>query len=106
MRSVEAVSTEVLATWATKRLLGLRDRLLRCEEAIERSDIDSGDAALDPKRIYFKNDPRWIELHDSVRKVLSAREHVASGAERAAARASAAKGVRPRENPRPKAPRR
>ncbi len=80
-QTVQPVDPDALSSWPTKRLMGLRQRLLRCEETLETSDVQS-DAELDPSVIRFKQDPRWSALYDAVRAVLSTREHVPSGLER------------------------
>ncbi|MEM6275245.1 MAG: hypothetical protein AAF735_08405 [Myxococcota bacterium] len=33
-------------------------------------------AALDPELIYFKEDPRWVALHEALKSELASREHV------------------------------
>lgn len=80
-RTVSPVAPDTLASWPTKRLMGLRQSLLRCEESLETSDVQSA-AELDPSVIRFKEDPRWLALYDAVRAVLDTREHVRSGLER------------------------
>lgn len=63
-----------LSAWPTRRLLALRDRLLRCEASVELSDVQHA-AEIDPSVIRFKADPRWTELYSAVLSVLSSREH-------------------------------
>lgn len=101
--AVEPVSPAVLVAWPTKRLLALRDRLLRCEADIEHSDIQWPEdfARLDPSLIHFKDDPRWRELYETVKRILSTREHVPRSDERAAARRSRAKQGASHERARP-----
>lgn len=101
--AVEPVSPTVLVTWPTKRLLALRDRLLRCEADIEHSDIQRTEEVerLDPSLIHFKDDPRWSDLYETVKRILSAREHVPRAEERAAARRSRAKTGASHERARP-----
>ena len=72
---VPPIDLDTLATWPTKRLLALRDRVLRCEENIGVSDVQDL-SELDANIIRFKDDPRWKAHYDGVRAVLSTREHV------------------------------
>lgn len=89
-----------LTDWPTKRLLALRDALLRCEDSFDCSDAHFDE--IDPARIRFKADPRWAELYDATRAALRAREHVPSRRERQLQRTrDAAARSRGRE-PRPK----
>ncbi len=77
---VQPVPSGDLASWPTKRLLALRDRLLHCEESLEQSDVqDLGE--VDVSVIRFKDDPRWSELYEAVRNILITREHVPGGTE-------------------------
>lgn len=107
---VKPVSAADLATWPTKRLLALRDRLLRCEPDIEHTDIQHPEEfeKLDPALIHFKDDPRWTDLYETVKRILNTREHVPGGAERAAHRKTRGKQTRShgRSRPAPKPPRR
>ncbi len=94
-RTVKHYEPEELRSWTTRRLLSLRDRLLRCEEALADSDWESAD--VDPSRITFKDDPRWLPLYEAVRLLLGDRGHVTAD--------PAATGSPPRDReraPRPK----
>ena len=77
---VDPSERELLSTLPTKRLLALRDRLLRCEENMAASDKtpDEVDAAF----IYFKDDARWSALYGALIAELNTREHVPGGDER------------------------
>ena len=70
----------------TRGLLGHLERLRKCEESLERSDIGGSQpvpADYDPVSfIYFKSDPRWVEQHDEVKRLLATRDHVPRPAER------------------------
>jgi hypothetical protein len=105
--AVKPVSAADLAAWPTERLLALRDRLLRCTPDIDHSDIQRPEeiATLDPSLIHFKDDARWTELYETVKRILNTREHVPGGSERAARRKARAKQGRSRERAKP-APRR
>ena len=73
-RTVKVYESEKLSGWTTERLLSLRDRLLRCEEALAESDWEPGE--VDPSRITFKEDPLWSSLYDAVKRLLHSKEHV------------------------------
>lgn len=75
--TVQPVAPDDLPSWPTKRLMGLRAGLLRCEDSLASSDVQDL-AEIDPSVIRFKEDPRWSALYDAVRAVLSTREHVPS----------------------------
>jgi hypothetical protein len=99
-RAIEIVSAEQLATWPTKRLLGLRDRLLRCEDSPSHSDSGPREiAALAAAHVHFKDDPRWTALHSEVRRALASRENVIGGDERATKRERRARLGRTHERP-------
>ena len=72
---VPPIALDTIAAWPTRRLLALRDRLLRCEDSLEVSDVQDV-SELDPEVIRFKDDVRWNPLYDGVRALLSTREHV------------------------------
>lgn len=79
---VEPVDVALLPKWHTKRLLQLRNKLLRCEASLDASDVEDL-AELDASLIRFKDDPRWQPLYDAVRAQLSTREHVPRSVRRA-----------------------
>ena len=83
---VPPIALDTLTTWPTKRLLALRDRLLRFEENLDVSDVQDM-SELDANVIRFKDDPRWKAHYDAVRALLSTREHVPGGDARRAQRA-------------------
>ena len=79
-----------------------RDRLLRCEESLEQSDVQDL-AEIDPAVIRFRDDPRWAELYEATKAVLNTREHVPTGTERKLRRKEEAAAARARDRkPRPK----
>jgi len=100
---VTSISPSELAELATNQLLGLRDRLLACEDSPAHSDVTPAEAAsaIDPTTIRFKDDLRWIVLYEAVKAELATREHVPGRDERRSdrqQRARAAKGdARPRK---------
>ena len=89
---VSPVAVGDLARMVTKQLLGLRDRLLACEESFAHSDATPDE--IDPAKIRFKDDPRWAALYAAVKAELATREHVPGGAERRAARQQRARRTR------------
>jgi hypothetical protein len=60
------------------RLLACRDELLKLEESVAKSDVqsDSELAAFDAARIYSKSDPRWLPLYQALKAELTRREHI------------------------------
>lgn len=84
-RGVKLLDLSTLLGLPTKRLLGLRDRLLRLEETSTQSDLEPGE--LKAGTLYFKDDPRWRTLPAAVVAQLSSREHLPKGADRLRARA-------------------
>lgn len=93
---VKPESLDQLENFATKQLLGLRDRLLACESSLAESDPLPQDVEteIDPSRIRFKDDPRWVDLYQAVKAELSTREHVDGGDQRRAIRKEQAKAQR------------
>ncbi|MGC4117035.1 MAG: hypothetical protein QM765_21235 [Myxococcales bacterium] len=81
-RKMRPVKTAALNALPTRQLLGLRDRLLRLEEAPESSDLR--DNEIDAAFMQFKSDPRWRTAYDAVRGALAARGHVVNAVERRA----------------------
>lgn len=75
---ITPVALDILPSWPTHRLLGFRDKLLRCEARLDTSDVQHL-SELDPTRIRFKDDPRWTELYEATLQLLRTHEHVLSG---------------------------
>ena len=75
---VAVVESDKLTRLTTKQLLSLRDRLLRCEDSLAKSDVEPAavSSEIDPATIRFKDDPRWSNLYNAVKAELSTREHV------------------------------
>ena len=103
-RTVSPVDLTRLATWPTHRLLALRKRLLALEDSLELSDAEDPDE-VDPTRIRFKDDPRWVAHMARLKALLAEREHVPSPKSGTAKPTDG--GPAPRfRRPRPKPPRR
>ena len=81
---------EQMESLATGSLMTLRNKMLRCEEAPQFSDLQPGDV-VDPAVIRFKSDPRWAVMYDSLKAILDQREHVPGGPEREQMRKQAPK---------------
>ena len=94
-RGLTPYDAAVFHTMPTKQLLGIRDGLLRLEESLADSDMEP--AEILPGRVYFKDDPIWLQLHAAVTAELSMREHLPTAAERAARRSRPA--PRPHHHP-------
>lgn len=76
-RHVKPIPMERLAEMPTPRLLVYRDRLLGLEDTAVGSDWSEDELSrLNGDLLYFKDDSRWRELYDAVKKELSGREHV------------------------------
>jgi hypothetical protein len=91
---ISPIALETLADMPTKQLLGLRDRLLACEESLQASDADASE--IDVATIRFKDDPRWVALYNAVKATLATREHVPGGDQRRAKHGKRARGPRQR----------
>ncbi len=75
-RSVRPLDHGRLDSLTVNRLLAYRDKLLSLEDSAELSDLEPQEIqALDPTFIWFKADPRWRVLYDSVLQRLSGRGH-------------------------------
>ena len=75
---IAVVEPDKLAKLTTKQLLFLRDRLLRCEDSLAKSDVEPAavSSEIEPATIRFKDDARWTKLYNAVKAELSTREHV------------------------------
>ena len=67
------LSTRELEALPTKQLLARLKRLHQCEQSLALSDRDIAD---DSGAIEFKESPEWILAFESLKQVLSGREHV------------------------------
>jgi hypothetical protein len=75
-RSVRPLEPDQLAALTTARLLAYRDKLLALEESAELSDWEPHElAALDPTKVYFKDDLRWQHAYAELNAVLGERGH-------------------------------
>jgi hypothetical protein len=79
MFAIEPHDTAALEAMTTRQLLGHLSRLRSCEESLALSDLAGQPLRADyapASRIYFKDDPRWREQWDTVKRILDGREHV------------------------------
>src|SRR5262249_25034069 len=87
---LHVLSQECLERMPTKQLLGRLRRLHECQESAVFSDMTADEIAAS-KGIFFKNSPEWQAAYQQLKRILANREHVPSGAERAARRKRKAK---------------
>lgn len=72
-RAVRPLEKEILSKLSTSRLLAFHRKLQKLECCSRNSDYSIDD--IPPGLIYFKDDPRWIELKCLVSELLRHREH-------------------------------
>lgn len=60
--------------WPTKKLEELRDRLMAMPET---ADANAPSEELNPELVYFKSDPRWGRLHETIMQELAPRQRSA-----------------------------
>jgi hypothetical protein len=73
-RAVRQLDTETLSRLPTSRLLAFHRKLQKLECCSRSSDYSVDD--IPPGLIYFKDDPRWLELKGIVSELLRHREHM------------------------------
>ena len=61
----------------TKRLLARLKKLHQCEQSLALSDQESNEFNAS-EFIEFKESPEWIAEYNSLKKILSGREHIES----------------------------
>ena len=60
----------------TRELLGYLNRLRKCEESFEKSDLDENPELIDDSKIYFKQTEKWKSAYQNVKAILDKRENV------------------------------
>ncbi len=80
-RAVPQIDRDELEHLPTKALLARLDKLRRCEDSLEGTDMNA-DEITAVEGILFKESPEWREAYEAVKAVLSTREHVPGAAER------------------------
>ena len=89
-RVVPRIDRDELKHLPTKALLARLDKLRRCEDSQEGSDMTADEVAA-VEGILFKESPEWREAYEAVKAALSTREHVPGAAERREMRRDRAK---------------
>ena len=69
----EKLDLEILEKKNTKELLGYLNKLHKCEESYELSDLDTNLDLLDNETIYFKNTHKWKNAYSNVKLILNKR---------------------------------
>ncbi len=87
---LEALSTEELKRLHTGTLMARREKLLKCEESLDKSDKDSSYSS-PARNIEFKTSDEWQIAYKQLNEELSKREHWPSKGERRECRRSNAK---------------
>lgn len=57
-------------------LLGYLNRLRKCEESFEKSDLDENPDLIDDSKIYFKQTEKWKKAYQNVESILNKRENI------------------------------
>ncbi|WP_299339512.1 hypothetical protein [uncultured Psychroserpens sp.] len=60
----------------TRELLGYLNKLHKCEESFESSDLDKNPDLTDKVTIYFKQTEKWKIAYKDVKSILKNREHI------------------------------
>ena len=76
-RKISPMSENEMEALPTKRLLARLKTLHQCEQSLVLSDRHS-DEYISSELIEFKESSQWIAEHNSLKKVLSKREHIKS----------------------------
>jgi hypothetical protein len=75
-RKPRIISKEELEKKNTKELLGYLNKLHKCEESFEASDMDINLDLTEEEIIYFKQTEKWRIAYNRVKSILSKREHI------------------------------
>jgi hypothetical protein len=67
---------EVLELKNTKALLAYLNKLQRCEESFDLSDMDVNLDLIDDEKIYFKQTDKWRIAFKNVKSLLEKSEHI------------------------------
>lgn len=71
-RRLRPLVKDELATLTKERLLDYRKKALSLENCLEKSDYhDQNPEDWDPSYVYFKDDPRWGQLYETVLRYLA-----------------------------------
>ncbi len=97
LRTVPVVDRSALEKRSTRELLARLRKLLACEESLEASDLEPGEASLRADEIAFKDSAKWQGAYSEVKALLADREHVPGGDERKEKRHERARATRSME---------
>ena len=70
-RRLKILNDDELNLLSIDRLLAYRDKALSIENSLIASDYVDTAQNLDPKFIWFKDDPRWQAVYNRIRAVLN-----------------------------------
>jgi hypothetical protein len=74
-RAVAPATVEDLRRMNTRALLARLERLRRCEESLDASDLSPGEVE-SVAGILFKSTPEWSQAFAELKEELATREHV------------------------------
>lgn len=74
-RRIRPLTSAELEHLSVERLLAYRKQALSLENSLAASDYTNMADSLDPTYIWFKDDPRWQPLYDSVLKELNRKQY-------------------------------
>jgi len=80
-QAVPVFDREKLSSMSTKELLGRLERLRRCEDSLELSDMEAHEVER-ADGILFKDSPAWKRANRELKEILALREHIPTAAER------------------------
>ncbi len=98
-RALPEIGREELLKMPTRALLMRLERLHRCEESVDASDLFQCEVSSDVG-ILFKKSSEWANAYRDIKDVLATREHVVSGPERKQTRVDRAERNRAKRKPR------
>jgi hypothetical protein len=70
------ITQEALELKNTKALIAYLNKLQRCEESFDLSDMDVNLDLIDKEKIYFKQTEKWQTAYKNVKSILKNREHI------------------------------
>ena len=74
-RRISPMTKEKMETLPTKRLLARLKRLHQCEKSLSLSDRETNEYIFSGF-IEFKESPEWIAEYNTLKEILSKREHI------------------------------
>jgi hypothetical protein len=70
------ITKEALDLKNTKELLAYLNKLQRCEESFDLSDMNVNLDLIEEEKIYFKQTEKWEIAYKNVKSLLENREHI------------------------------